>query len=64
MGVWVKSEIIWLQLGELMQNLVEIKPDVQFVKPLVSSRKYVLDKNPSRAKLTEYMSRFDQPSCS
>jgi len=63
-GILVQSEIIWWLLGELMQSLVEIKPDVQFVKPLASSRKHVLDRNPFRAKLSEYMSRFDHPSCS
>jgi len=44
-----------------MQSLVQIKPDIHFVKPLASSRKYLLDRNPFRAKLTEYMSRFDHP---
>jgi len=52
-GTLVESEIIWWQLGELMQSLVKIKPDVHLIKLLASSRKYLLDRNPFRAKLTE-----------
>jgi hypothetical protein len=50
-GVLVESEIIWWQLGELMHSLVEIKPNVHFVKPLVSSRKYVLIEIPPERNL-------------